>query len=360
MFRIAFLFLAMCVPAFAQPPRPIDVPDEAREEILRRGNSVTIIDGFRSVGGEGNEALQPPADDSHKWFITVWKSDGCVPCEALISDWKESKYLLAWAKPGEPQKGWAFFNCYSKDDKLQNFRLKNIKLKGTPTIIIQPPRNGEYGDPSTVVCQITGYDRDDRALALKMSEAVKLYVQKHKEKRTGVPLEPWEIRAGPTKEDSSLRADAPEHPPVVRVQPQSRKISGYQSMQQPPFDVPSPDEPSLDIPPKPTPLPTPTPTPTPTPQPNAPTPTPVTPSDSLTALWVLVSNFLGLGSSMTLNNVLMISLVALAALRTFRKATGQTLLVDDATFAAIQAILRGTVPVKDSTPVPPTDQTKPT
>ena len=176
MFRIAFLFMALCVPAFAQPPRPVDVPDEAREEILRRGNSVTIIDGFRSVGGEGNEALQPPADDSHKWFITVWKSDGCVPCEALISDWKESKYLLAWAKPNDPQKGWAFFNCYSKDDKLQNFRLKNIKLKGTPTIIIQPPRNGEYGDPSTVVCQITGYDRDDRALALKMSEAVQLYV----------------------------------------------------------------------------------------------------------------------------------------------------------------------------------------
>lgn len=347
MVRFTLVFLALCGSAFAQPQRPVDVPDEAREEILRRGNSVTVIDGFRSHGGEGNEALQPPADDSHKWFITVWKSDGCMPCEALVSDWKESKALLAWAKPNEPQKGWAFWNCFSKDDKLQNFRLKNIKLKGTPTIIIQPPRNGEYGDPSTVVAQITGYDRDDRALALKMSEAVKLYVQKHKEKRSsGTPIEPWEIRAGPTKEDSTLQADPPS----------PRRIAGFQSMQQPPFDVPS-DEPTVDIPPKPV---TPTPTPTPTPQPNQPAPNqPAVPSDSLTALWVIVANLFGFGGSVAFNNILLMALAGLALIRTFRKAAGQQLILDDATWNLINNVLRGTTPQTPPPVATPVDPTKP-
>lgn len=322
---LAILMMAQSV--CAQVIQDNGMPDQAREEILRRGNSVVHIDGVRSTGEEYGDALQPPADDSHKWFITVIVSDNCQPCLQLQADWKRSEFLLAWAKPDKPQAGWAFINFYKKGDKLQDFRWAKIQLKGTPTILVQPPRNGSWGDPSTVVCQITGYDGDPRSLAFKLAEAVKKYVTKFREKQPiSSPNELLEIRAGPTAEDQ-----APS---------QVTQIKGFGAAQQPPFDVPGPS-PTIDIPPMVQPTPRPT---TPTPSPQTPD-QPATPGPG-TALYVLLSSLLaGLGGS-GFTNALLIGLIGVQVWRAFRKATGQPLLVDDATFQKIVDALRGLPPTK--------------
>lgn len=151
--------------------------DEA--EVLRMGDVVQHIDGLKRAGPEDDfvEVMGPPENDSDKWFISVITSRNCAACERLKADWARSPWLLALAVPDDPKESWAHFNIYQREDGSQAWRFENVQVTEFPTIIVQPPRNRRYGDPSTVVFQGT-YGGDPRRLAQDISRAIRLYLKK--------------------------------------------------------------------------------------------------------------------------------------------------------------------------------------
>lgn len=152
-----------------------------QSEILRMGDMVQHIDG-RAHGQSDVDtfvkAMQPPADDSDKWFISVVGSEGCGACQKLKKDWASDPSLLALANPDNPKESWAHFNWYYKEDKSQDWRFKNIKITEYPTVIVQPPRDGRYGKGSTVVYQAAGYDGNAQKLAKDIVASVRMYISK--------------------------------------------------------------------------------------------------------------------------------------------------------------------------------------
>lgn len=153
-------------------------PEVDRAEVLRLGNMVQHVDG---IGGDPAdsfvEAMGPPASDADKWYISVISMQGCAACQKLKSDWAINQWLLALADPSDPKKSWAHYNVYLREDRSQAFRFENIKVTAYPTVLVQPPRNGRYGEPKTVVFQGT-YGGDPERLARQITEAIRRYVAK--------------------------------------------------------------------------------------------------------------------------------------------------------------------------------------
>lgn len=175
-FALLGLLALISVPLLAQDPEQIAV-----DEILRRGDLVTHTGDFQSDElGVFGELLAPPADDSHKWFIVIFTGKNCASCDKLKSDWSKSQHLQAWAKPGDPKNSWAHFTEFRSHDGTQRWRFERYRVNSLPTIVIQPPRNREYGEPSTVVFQQSGYDGDPEKLSQKMGSALRDYVTKLK------------------------------------------------------------------------------------------------------------------------------------------------------------------------------------
>lgn len=167
--------------AFADPPQ-VDTA-----EILRRGDFVERVgDGIANAIGQDkiSEALAPPADDSHKWFVTVITQANCPACERLKADFARTAELRAFVAVDDYKRSWAHFNVYRHGDATQDWRWKNLKIKGYPTLLIQPPFNKKFGDPSTVVLQKTGYDGNAAKLARELSNAIKLYAIKIAERES--------------------------------------------------------------------------------------------------------------------------------------------------------------------------------
>jgi hypothetical protein len=158
-------------------PIPLEV-DVA--EVYRRGDYVERIgQGPRSeVESEYLAAMAPPAGDDHKWFITIVTQKGCAPCEALKSDLLSKPELQAFVNLASPKQGWAHCNIYSIEDETQAWRFAAIQVKSFPTIIVQPPLNKKYGDPSTVVMQQAGYAGGSTQLAKNLSKSIKGYIAK--------------------------------------------------------------------------------------------------------------------------------------------------------------------------------------
>lgn len=293
-FSLAALLIFTASSAAAQS---IDVPEMASHEIARRGDFVEPIGpGYGSdLQSTIAEALSPPADDSHKWFITVISTRNCTYCEKLKQDFANSPHLRPFVNAQDHKQSWAHYNVYSAQDQTQAWRWRGIKLGGFPTLIIQPPRDGRYGDPKTVVLQKTGYDGNAKKLAGELRAGIVRYLQ------TRTP------RRG-----------------VGDQQPPQTTGDGYT----PPFAVPPRPQPvpfapnnPLDFPPKPV-------------QPPA-------PSLDLGSLLVkLIGGLLGGGG---LTNVLLLVLAAFALIRTFRKATGQKLLLDDEAYEKLVERLKSLV-----------------
>jgi hypothetical protein len=152
---------------------PLDV-DVA--EVLRLGDTVQHVDGIRQDANDAFiQAMATPPDDSGKWFVSVLTMQNCAPCERLKADWRSSQHLLALADPDNPKRSWAHYQIYPREDKSQAFRFEGIKVTGYPTVIVQPPRNGKYGDPTDVVYQ-GGYGGDPEKLARQITDAVRRYV----------------------------------------------------------------------------------------------------------------------------------------------------------------------------------------
>lgn len=294
-----------------------DVPDSAIAEIIRRGDLVTRT-GSRLHGSATDQiaqALAVPEDDSHKWFISVITSPDCQACARLKADWKTSAVLRAFANPDDPKESWAHYRVYRADDATQKWRWKNIRISGYPTILIQPPRKGQFGDPSTVVMQCAGYDGDAKRLSGAMSSAIRKYVEQVTKNRRVPRVAVDGNRQAP---DDVSQATAYE-PPFTPIPPDADV---------PPVTPFVPDVPVV-IPPA--------------PQPQG------TPSVAL----LLVQAIGGTLASQALSSVLLIVLIGVQVWRALRKSTGQPLLLDDEAFEQVRQLLLSIIPSHDGPSNPP-------
>lgn len=235
--------------------------------------------------------MAPPASDADKWFITVLTMQGCSGCEQLQRDWTKNESLLALADPGDPKKSWAHYNVYDAADESQRFRFENIKVRVYPTILVQPPRTGRYGDPSTVVYQGVYGGKPDE-LARNIVGAMRRYVAKV------VPQSPANSAPG--------KGTGQAVRPAVGIDP---------PWQPTPKATPQPNQfPMVDptIPP---------------PAPNA--------SPSLATILALLA-----GGGLSMSLVIGLVVIGLQLYRNYRKATNQPVVLNDEQFVALVATLQ--------------------
>ena len=161
-----------------RPDPPAGITEEGIREVIRLGDSVQEI----GVGPQNNPSAifaavaAPPPDDSHKWYITVIVTPNCRYCSTLLNDFKSAPQLKAFADPDDFKQSWSHYNVFRSDDTTQQWRWAGIKIESYPTILIQPPLNGSYGDAKTVVMQHSGYDGDSAALAKTIREHIRAYI----------------------------------------------------------------------------------------------------------------------------------------------------------------------------------------
>lgn len=167
------------------------LPDEIdKDEIIRRGEWVEQVGVIRDDQQHSIEAaFQTPPDDSNKWYISVISTQGCKYCEKLKYDFENDSVLRSWVNVAEPAKSWAHYELYQYEDETQKDHFNKIRIKGFPTLLIQPPRNGEFGSNATVVWQKTGYDGNTEKLSREMSNAIKRYVAAINDERQRNPKE---------------------------------------------------------------------------------------------------------------------------------------------------------------------------
>jgi len=325
---LAFPFLLASLPSFLVAQ---DVPDIAEREILRRGGFVERIgDGHRADGPSlFAEAMRPPSDDSHKWFISVVSMRGCGYCDRLKGDFANSPHLRPFVNSRDHTQSWAHYNVYQIEDETQKWRWEGIKFGGFPTLLVQPPRNGRFGDPKTVVWQKTGYNGDAKKLADELRKAIAEYAQKFaRQQNQGVQRDETQGVRQAVNQGSNYAQPGDYEPPFTP----------------PPQNDPTPYAPSpLQIPP----LPTPTPSPVP-----VPTPQPLSPSSGLMSLFLSLLG--GLLTSGGLTNLLLLGLAVLAIIRTYRKAMGYKLLLDDETYQKVVDTIRNVLDPPDAEESSPT------
>lgn len=177
---MGLLLALVCSVSFAQGV----IPEVDTAEVLRRGDLV-VVAGEGPRGGDEEaflSAMSPPADDSQKWFITVLTTKDCAFCDKLKSDFRKAQELLAFVAAPDETKAWAHYNEYSAQDATQAWRVKEFKVASFPTVVIQPPRNGMWGDPKVVVFQQSGYDGNAKKLADSIRSTVKAFSVKMHDK----------------------------------------------------------------------------------------------------------------------------------------------------------------------------------
>jgi hypothetical protein len=164
------------------PPNPGgDVPETAKLEIQRRGHMVQQVGTFSASATDAiADALAPPESDAHRWYFTLITKKGCPPCEALKRDLQSSETLRAWVDLSDPAKSTFHFQERKVEDATQRDWLEGVdaqlRKNGVPCVVIQPPRNGEYGANSTVVAAIHGYSTPTD-LDKRLRRAIIAYVE---------------------------------------------------------------------------------------------------------------------------------------------------------------------------------------
>lgn len=287
-----------------------DVPDAAQREIARRGSFVERVGSGLGDDTQSaiSEALKPPADDSQKWFISVVTTRRCKYCDNLKRDFASSTHLKPYVDVEDHTQSWAHYHAYQIEDQTQKWRFEGIKFGGYPTLIIQPPRNGRFGDPRTVVLQKTGYDGDAKKLAETIRSSITTYVRAYTRLRQAAAKEQGVRDLEGIGQNQPVIGYDPPFTPPPKVEPAPYAPNNY------PFDLP--------------------------PAPPGPTPAPQPTTNVVTILLTLLGSFLG---SAGLTNFLLVALSALAVIRTFRKATGQKLLLDDETYQSIVDTLKSLI-----------------
>jgi hypothetical protein len=167
-----------CIPpVFAQDVPPPTAVEVDTDEVFRRGNLTVKINGYMSdIDMAATSAYGPPADDSHKWFITIL-ADESAESKQLLSDIANKPELRAWVNVEKPKESWSHFNVYYSKDKTQSFRWSHIKVDRLPVVLLQPPRNWDFGNPATVVLQRSGYTESSQ-LSKDFSQAIYVYTTK--------------------------------------------------------------------------------------------------------------------------------------------------------------------------------------
>lgn len=300
---------AIAATIYATQPAGAQTPQVDVNEIIRRGDMVTAAGkGPRSAEHTAiSDALAPPLDDSAKWFFSVIFDDG--PKSARLAADLQTAPLSAFCQPNDPENSWSHFCKYKAGDKTQAWRWKDIRIDGYPTVIIQPPRNKSFGDPSAVVVQLTGYDNAQR-LNDQLRAGILNYVKTVQAKR-----------AAQSTHEKKRRAETP-------IKNGFRQADAYSYEDRaPPFELPGPM-------PRPIPAQTPTfpfPTNEPTPGTNPP------PGQALTLLISLAAGLMG-GASLT--NLLLFALMGVQIYRSYRQTKGLPTILNDAQFSALVQTMR--------------------
>lgn len=182
----------------------------AYAEIQERGDWV-------EVPGNYGQSLSPPPSDANKWFVTVLASRSCGPCKRLLYDVETSKYL-------KPYKVWAHYNVFYAEDKTQDWRWRHINVRAYPTILIQPPRSEQFGDPATVVLQLDGYDGNPARLAHTIRAGIVRYIAKYdaREQLFPRPFRPRPqpvVQPSPGPDNVDVPLDPPFEPPTPTPTP---------------------------------------------------------------------------------------------------------------------------------------------
>jgi len=170
-----------------------DVPRTAQAEIARRGALVERVDGLQLANDASAAvaaAMQPPADDSHKWLFTIVTTRNCRLCEELRRDFETDGRLKSWVDTKDYTKSWAHLHVVQIEDQSQLWRWKDFRPSAFPTLIVQPPINGSWGDPHTIVYARQGYLKPAE-LDEAIRKAIQLYSAKAFPRRLA-----WEAKQG--------------------------------------------------------------------------------------------------------------------------------------------------------------------
>jgi len=175
--RNPFLSCVLLLTAFCVSAQGLDAVHTA--EVARLGNTTQHINGGHQTNGTDAviEAMKPPTSDVDKWFISVISTKGCQPCLELKKAWRSDPWLRALADPNAPKESWAHYCEYMIENKSQNWQFENVKFEAYPTVLVQPPESGKYGDSSIVVFQ-GAYGGSPKAMAQRIVSTVKRYVRK--------------------------------------------------------------------------------------------------------------------------------------------------------------------------------------
>jgi hypothetical protein len=288
-----------------------DVPRIAEAEIARRGALVERTNGIQAEPSASSAialAMQPPPDDSHKWLFTLVTTKNCTWCEQMRHDFDTDPKLKSWVDAKDYSRSWAHWQVVQIDDQSQAWRWKDFKPTSFPTLIVQPPVNGSWGDPHTIVFVRQGYLKPAE-LDAAIRQAIQRYSTKLYPRRLA-----WATQ--------------------LHVDPSARFASGIEAEQRadhaggwnPPVAPPTP------LPPLPT-------------TPNSPNVPPQYPPSqyppSQPDLGSLLAQLLGsiLGGP-ALANFLLIAILAWQVYRGIAKREGIPLLVDDTTAAQLTQLLQ--------------------
>lgn len=266
-------------------------PEVQVAEVLRRGDMVTDMgEGPRSAADEAYcAAMAPPADDSHLWSVTVWTTPNCAACEKLKADFRKAPELLAFVAVPAPALPWAHYVEYSGADETQKDRREKYKITRYPTVIVQPPRNGMWGEPGLVVFYDNGGYAEPKTLATSIQKAVRKFAEV--QGRKGFP---------------KITGILPASSQVRLIDPNWQSLSSSGAGQVAGVNPPFPTPPKID-PFNPNAVPAPAPAQIP------PNDTTANPSGDLTTVLSLIFRLFGLvlPSGTTMTAILMLALVGL-------------------------------------------------
>ena len=286
-----------------------NVPWRAQAEIARRGNLVERVDGYRDAGDPVDAisaALQPPADDSHKWYFTLVTTQNCRFCDQLRRDFEQDPKLQGWVNTKDYTKSWAHFQVVQIEDQSQAWRFKDFRPTSFPTLIVQPPISGSWGDPHTIVYVRQGYLKPE-----DLDSAIRGAIQQYAAKTFPRHMA-WSAKQGGGPADSGFQQGG-----------EVKEAGGWTPPVTPPLPLPQvpnyPAYPNLpqDYPPL-------------QPQPQVQPSAPGLPSQLLA----------GLLGGQGMGNLLLIAILGWQIYRQFAKVKGIPLVLDDATATQLIQMLQ--------------------
>jgi thioredoxin-related protein len=296
-----------------------DVPWRAQAEIARRGKMVERVDGYQDAGDPVDAisaALQPPADDSHKWYFTLVTTQNCRYCDMLRRDFEQDPKLQGWVNTKDYTKSWAHFQVVQIEDQSQTWRFKDFRPTSFPTLIVQPPLNNSWGDPHTIVYVRQGYLKP-----ADLDSAIRGAIQQYATKTFPRHMA-WSAKEGGAS-DSGFQQGG-----------EVKEAGGWTPPVTPPMPLPQvPNYPAYPNLPQ-----------------EYPPPQPQQPQPSVGGLLSqLLAGFLG---GQVTGNFLLIGILGWQLYRGFAKTKGIPLVVDDATAAQLIQLLKSLQQAPQQTQAP--------